>query len=262
MKRAILSLLAIVLCSLANPAALAKDFYTPWYLPWFSKDQHIYICGPVDAYGLTQQQFDELESDLDRLSHVCGVNLYFSVFCSAEMDQPTLAAYTDLLTERWQRNQLAEDNRAVFSICMNPTVAGPGFASEVKYQMTNFDFWYAQEATSKYLGSKPYLYPFINYVTLATEKTAREKMSADQIGKGSLDWQQFQQKETEDRLKAKAIEKARAEDAKAKAPPPVQQQPKSFSGELAGIIVLGIFVVGCIGMMAFFTFFRRKRETW
>lgn len=192
MKQVLTSIfLSIVSTFFVFAAVSAVDLHTPWFLPWFSKDQHLYICGPVEAYGLTQQQADELETDLDRLSCICGINLYFSVISSDEMDAKSLDGYTGLLLERWSGNQLPRQNRVITTVCMQRGPNGPQFITTSNYYVSSTDTFTAllSNANYRFLGDKPYLYPYLNYITLATENSAEEKMSPDELATNTICWQ-------------------------------------------------------------------------
>lgn len=192
MKRLLTSIfLSIVSTFFVFTAVSAVDLHTPWFLPWFSKDQHLYICGPVEAYGLTQQQVDEVETDLDRLSCICGINLYFSVISSDEMDAKSLDGYTGLLLERWSGNQLPKANRAITTVCMQRGLNGPQFITTSNYYVSSTDTFTALLSNARYrfLDGKPYLYPYLNYITLATENSEKEKISPDELAQNTLCWQ-------------------------------------------------------------------------
>ncbi len=183
MKRNVATFLVALICSALFGTAMAAEGDIPWYLPWFSKDQHLYICGPAEEYGLTQQQVSELEADLDRLSSKYEINLYFSISCSTDTGADAMSGYSNLLVERWTRNQLPSNGRAVFTLFKNLGAPGPAYCVLANYKMPEkYSFWNAKDAnnetqfgkaTRQYLDNKPYLYAFINYVTLANETCAQ-----------------------------------------------------------------------------------------
>lgn len=286
MQRITVSLLVALLCTLIVLPSFAKDFYQSWYLPWFSKDQHLYICGPAEAYGLTKQQVDELEADLDRLSSFCDINLYFSIVCTSEMDTNTQDGYTGLLVERWTRNQLPKKNRAVLSLVMNPVSNSAGFTCSRNFDLSavpEFD-QQLRNAEYRYLASKPFLYPFINYITLATENSARSHMSPEQLSQGELIFQKHladKQSRLESESKARAAAalavlnaelerkaKADAEAAKAAeiAKARASDKPKEKAIEhnsgfdnLKALLSSIVFTVAVISLIIFFS---TRRPKW
>lgn len=260
-------LIALLSClSLFASAALAQ---APWFLPWFSKDQHIYVCGSSQDYGMTPEELVKLETDLDHLSSVYGIDLYFSVSCTNDVSATTREAYTDLLTRTWTRNQLPTEKRVVISIIKDWTSQSPAYWSAYNYNLPNeCDIWLktdkdgkreVDKAIDKFISGKPYLAPVISYLTLATEDCVKSHASADAIATGEARWKEQVRREQSD-----AQEKANIQAAQEKR---TKDEEKAKRDAMYGNAGIAALITGVAAAFIYFCVwhynrFYRRRGDW